>query len=85
MAEKSTNNLSADKKSVENDSQIGGSKTTDSIQRGFDLLGASAGAVQLKGELGTTLEHAELSGIGEERLGLDAIELKIPGKGWYRF
>ena len=50
-------------------------------ERGLDLLGVPARAAQLKRDLGASLEHAELGGIREQGLGLDAVEEKIAIEG----
>ena len=50
------------------------------LQRGLDSVRIAAGAAQVKGELGAAREHAELRRIAQQRLGLDAVERKLPVK-----
>ena len=55
------------------------------MQRGLDLVGGAAGAVELKRELGLARDHAELRGVAQKRLRLDAVEAEIAGEGGHRF
>ena len=50
----------------------------------LDLVGGGARAADLKRQLGVTFEQAELSGIGQQGLGLDAVDEEVAGEGGHR-
>ena len=53
-------------------------------KRRLDLVGGGARAADLKRQLGVAFEQAELSSVGQQRLGLDAVDEEIAGEVRHR-